>query len=123
MASAAVVGPTSHADCVGCRTVVSTEPQWLGPRYYGETRECTHNDYEDIAQIMVMEHHGGIMQTFQVGSTKLEPWDYDPRSSAEMSVDISGYVGIIAPQKIIQAPCKLLGTRAHTFYEPIFLMR
>ena len=51
---------------------------------------------------MVMEYYGDIIQAFQVGPTVLEPWDYDPRRSAEMSVDISGYVGIIAPQEIIQ---------------------
>ena len=71
---------------------------------------------------MVMEYDGDIIQAFQVGPTVLEPWDYDPRRSAEMSVDILGYVGIIAPQKTIQAPCKLLGTRAQTSHKQMFLV-
>ena len=52
---------------------------------------------------------------------RLEPWDYDPKRSAEMTVDMLGYVGIIAPQKVLQVPCKLLGTRAQ--YAHMSLMR
>ena len=39
---------------------------------------------------MVMEHDGDIIQAFRVGPTELESWDYDPRRSAEMSVDMFG---------------------------------
>ena len=67
----------------------------------------------------VMEHYGDIIKAFQVGPAELEPWDYDPRRSAEMTVDILGYVGIKAPRKCLQAPCKLLGTRAQASYEHI----
>ena len=49
---------------------------------------------------MVMEYYDHIMQTFQVATNGLEPWEYDPRRNAEMPVDILGYVGIIVPQKI-----------------------
>ena len=49
---------------------------------------------------MVMEYYGDIIRAFQVVPAMLEPWDYDPRRSAEMSVDILGYDGIIAPQKL-----------------------
>ena len=41
---------------------------------------------------------------------------------AEMSVDMLGYVGIIAPQTMIQEPCKLLDTRARTSYEQMLLV-
>ena len=71
---------------------------------------------------MVMEYYDGIIQAFQVGPTVLEPWDYDPRRSAEMSVDILGYDGIIAPPENSPSPCKLLGTRAQTSYEHFFLV-
>ena len=48
---------------------------------------------------MVLEYDGDIIQAFQAGPAVLEPWDYDPGRSSEMSVEILGYVGIIAPQK------------------------
>ena len=48
---------------------------------------------------MVMGYDGDMIQAYQVGPTVLEPWEYDPRRSAEMSVGILGYVGIIAPRK------------------------
>ena len=83
-----------------------------------ETRCCWESLWEYVT--IVMEHYGDIIQTFQVGPTDT---DYDPRRSAEMSVDILGYVGFIAPQTIIQVPSKLLSTRAQTSYEQICLMR
>ena len=49
-ASLGVSDPTSHSVCVGCRAEESTEPFMTWTNYYGETRECTRNDYEDIAQ-------------------------------------------------------------------------
>ena len=58
----------------------------------------------------------------QVGPNRLEPWDYDPRRNAEMSVDLLGCVEIIAPQNNIQVLCKLLLYKGQTCYAHIFLM-
>ena len=55
-----------------------------------------------------------LLQHYKWDQEGLEPWDYDPRRSAKISVDNLGYVGIITPLKMIQVLCKLLPKEAHT---------
>ena len=71
---------------------------------------------------MVMEHYGNILQAFQVGPTELEPWDYDPGGVPKCRL-MFWVMLEIAPLIFIQAPCKLLGTRAQTYDEQIVMMR